>query len=84
MSGKTTPITLERLEIRLRASRLVRYPSFWQSSRMRSRVSGLISGALLMALETVVTETPAIRAMSLIVTRRMKNSASHSDCYICW
>ena len=66
-----TPSTWVRLDTRLRARRLVRYPCSRQIRSTRSRVSGRISGASFSARETVVTETPASLAMSLMVTRAM-------------
>ena len=68
MEGRISPSTLVRLETRLRANKLARYPFSRHSFKTRSRVSGRISGAWFKALDTVVTETPAILAISLIVT----------------
>ena len=43
---------------------------------MRSRVAGGISGLPLSARETVEAETPAMRAMSAICTRRRRPGAA--------
>jgi hypothetical protein len=52
------------------------YPSSAIASSTRERVSGLTLGLLLITRDTVIAETPASRATSLIVT-----GAADMGCY---
>ena len=54
---------------RSRAARLMRYPTDAAAARIRSRSSGRTSSLPRNARDTVIVETPAIRATSAIVTR---------------
>src|SRR5882724_12360068 len=64
MLGTIRPITFERLEDRLRASRFGTYPISSTTARTRSRISFETLSGSLSARETVITETPALRATS--------------------
>ena len=63
-----TPIIWLRRRTRLRATALGWNPCCAIAASTEARVSGDTSGRLLMTRETVWTETPVSRAISLIVT----------------
>ena len=60
-----------REPLSIRAVRLGAHPSSWATSRILCRVSSETPGRPFSAYETAPLETPARRAMSLMVTRLM-------------
>ena len=67
-SERMQPTRLLLPELSPRASRFLRYPYRRHKSKILSRSAGDTEGAPFSVRETVAQETPAILAMSLIVT----------------
>ncbi len=63
-----TPSVYERRWTRLRATALGWKPTWAIAASTAARVSGETSGRRLITRDTVCTDTPHIRAISLIVT----------------